>query len=133
MNHLVKNREYHRRMCNRAWRGGASSLEAIMAFTLLGSVLAASTPLLVKHKRLVADQRQYRLALDEVSNQLERLSILPREGLATAVEQIRPSDFAVARLPNVKLSGRAEREDDAQQVQITISWDDEPRPAAAIT
>jgi hypothetical protein len=133
MNHPVKNRECNRRMGIRACRGGATSLEAIMAFTLLGSVLAASTPLLVRHKRLIAGQREYRLALDEVSNQLERLSILPRDGLATAVEQLRPSDFAAAHLPDVKLGGKVDRVDDTQHVQIMISWGGEQRPASAIT
>lgn len=133
MNHLIKSGARTRQMANRAHCHGTSSLEAIMAFTLLGSVLAASTPLIVRHKQLIASQREYRLALDEVSNQMERLSVQPHEGLATAVQRIRPSDFVVARLPHVKLSAKVGRADNAQHVQLTITWGDEQQPARAIT
>jgi len=72
---------------------GTSALEVIVAFTLLSSVLAFSTPLVVRHGRLLTSQRDYRLALDELSNELERLTALSNEQLPAAVEQLTPSDF----------------------------------------
>jgi len=133
MNHLIESGARNRPMANRTHCHGTSSLEAIMAFTLLGSVLAASTPLIIRHKQIVASQREYRLALDEASNQLERLSVLPHEGRATAVERMRPSDFAAAHLSHVKVRGKIDRANNAQHVQLTITWGNEQRPAHAIT
>jgi len=66
---------WNRSICGR--RAGATSLEAMMGLTLLSAVLTFATPLIVRHGRLVTAQRNYRLALDEVSNQLERLRVLP--------------------------------------------------------
>jgi hypothetical protein len=111
---------------------GTSSLEVIVAFTLLSSVLAVSTPLIVRHQRLVTTQREYRFALDEVNNQLDRLSILPHDELPAAVERLTPSEFAVAHLANAKLHGQIQAADLGQRVTISISWGDEQRQAAPI-
>ena len=112
---------------------GTSSLEVIMAFTLLSSALAFSTPLIVRHKRLVQSQREYRLALDEASNQLDRLSIVPAEELSEAIPRLRPSEFVAARLPGVKLRGEVRPLDIGRRVQISISWGDEQHSAFLVT
>jgi hypothetical protein len=104
-----------------------------MAFTLLTSVLAFSTPLIVRHQRLVTAQREYRLALDEATNQLDRLSILPREELSAAVGRLQLSDFVAERLPGAKLHGELQAADIGQCVTVSISWGDEHRTAAPIT
>ena len=69
----------HRR---RPARRGTSALEVLVSFILLGGVLAISTPLVVTHGRLLKAQRNYRMALDELSNQLDRLSALPSAELS---------------------------------------------------
>ncbi len=109
-------------------RGGASSLECVMAFTLLSSVLAFAAPLLVKHRRLVNSQREYRLALDEVSNQLERLTSLPGGEVEQAVEQLQLSEFAAARLPEAKLQRELRPADKGRQVTLSLTWE---QPTAA--
>jgi len=114
-------------------RAGTSSLEVIMAFTLLGSVLAFSTPLVVRHKRLIASQRDYRLALDEVSNQLQRLSAVSPQNLATVIESLQPSDFISTRLSGARVHGELQTSDMGQRVQVSISWGDEQRLAAPVT
>ena len=77
-------------------RLGASSLEVVVAFTLLTSVLALAAPLIVAHNRLLIAQRHYRVALAEISNQLERLSLLSATELPAAVEKLTPSDLHMA-------------------------------------
>jgi hypothetical protein len=105
----------------------------MVAFTLLSSVLACSTPLIVRHQRLVTGQREYRLALDEATNQLDRLSILKQDELAAAIERLEPSDFLVAHLSGAKLHGQIQAADLGQRVTISISWGDEQRQAPPIT
>ena len=51
-------------------------MEMLVAFTLLTSVLALSAPLVVRHGRVLVTARHYRLALEELSNQMERLTAL---------------------------------------------------------
>jgi hypothetical protein len=116
-----------------AGRAGTSSLEVIVAFTLLSSVLAFSTPLIVRHQRLITAQREYRLALDEATNQLDRLSILPRDELSAAVERLQPSEFLAERLSGAKLHGELQAADAGQCVTVSISWGDEQRTAAPVS
>ena len=112
---------------------GTSALEVIVAFTLLSSVLAFSTPLVVRHGRLLTAQRDYRLALDELSNQLERLSAFPSAELPAAMEQLAPSEFAAARLHGAELKGELGPADIGQRLTLRLSWDEPQRRAAPVT
>jgi hypothetical protein len=112
---------------------GMSALEVIVAFTLLSSVLAFATPLVVRHGRLLTAQRDYRLALDELSNQLERLSALPAAELPAAVAQLAPSEFAAARLHGAELKGELSPADVGQRLTLRLSWDEPQRRAAPVT
>ena len=105
------------------YRRGSNSLEAIVSFTLLSSVLTFATPLVVKHSRLLVAQRDYRLALDEVSNHLERLSILPADELASALAQLKPSELVAAKLPGVELRGELDSADIGRRLTLRLSWD----------
>ena len=80
-----------------AWsRRAVTSFEVLVAFTLLTSVLGMSVPLVVRHGRLLISARQHRLAVEELSNQLERLTTLPPGELAAAVTGLKVSEFTAA-------------------------------------
>jgi hypothetical protein len=119
----------HLRGCNRR---GTSSLEVLVALTLIGSVLALSAPLIVAHGRLLKAQRNYRLALDELSNQLERVSALPAADLPPAIEKLAPSPLAALRLPGATLRGQLADSEFGQRLTIEISWDEPNRLAAPL-
>jgi hypothetical protein len=114
-------------------RTGASSLELLIAFTLLASVIAFATPLAVKHNRLLTAQRNYRVALDELSNQVDRLMLLSDAELREAVTMIRPSEFASQRMPGVKIQGQLEPIDVGQRLTLSLSWDDQPSSVPPIS
>ena len=61
---------------HRRSRLGTTMVEVIVALTLLTTTLSVAAPLVVRHGWLLASQRHYRMALDEVSNQMERLSTM---------------------------------------------------------
>src|ERR671919_757535 len=85
-------------------RCAASMLEVTVALTLLVSVLSLSVSLIFRHARLLTDQRHYRQALDELSNQMDRVTALPADDAPQALTQLSPSQFTAARLAAVKLS-----------------------------
>src|SRR5882724_7546940 len=87
-------------------RTGTSSIEVLVAFTLLSTALSLSLPLVVRHGRLLESCRHYRLALDELSNQLDRLTALPEADAQVALKQLKPSQFIAAKLPGAELSGQ---------------------------
>src|SRR5262245_36880978 len=107
---------------------GSSSLEAIVSFTLLSAALTFATPLVVQHSRLLTGQRDYRLALDEVSNQIERLSILPTDELSGALSQLKPSELIAAKLPGAELRGQLDDSDFGQRLTLRLSWQAQGSP-----
>ena len=93
-----------------------------MALTLFMTALMVTTPLIARHGRLLIDQRRYRIALDAVSNQLDRLSALPAEELARAVEQLKVDEWTSARLPCAELHGHVAPADIGQRVTLELSY-----------
>lgn len=116
----------------RSQRSGLSSLEVIVSLTLLTSVLALSTPLIVAHGRLLKAQRNYRLALDELSNQFDRMSALPAADLPRAMDEIAPSALASERLPGAVLRGQLAETDLGRRLTLEIWWDEPNRQAAPV-
>ena len=112
---------------------GATSLEVMVAFTLLTSVLSFSVPLIVRHGRLLTCHNHYRLALDELSNHLDRLTALPEAERAEALENLAPSPFAAARLPGVELRYELEPLDIGQRLILFVTWDEPQRRRAPVT
>jgi hypothetical protein len=113
-------------------RRALSSLEVLVAFTLLTSVLGVSTALIVKHGRLLTSQRDYRIALDELSSQLDRLTALPQGERAKALENLVPSSFAVTKLPGATLTGEITDADVGQRISLRLHWDEPQRTKAPV-
>src|SRR5690349_8609242 len=95
---------YRARYSARRHRRAASALEVIVALTLLITVLSMSVSLIVRHGRLLVSQRHYRQALDELSNQMDRVTALPADDVPQTLKQLSPSPFAAARLSAAKLT-----------------------------
>jgi len=112
---------------------GTSSIEILMSFTLLSTVLVVSTPLIVKQGRILKEQRDYRLAIDELSNQIERLAVLSDADLPAAIENLTPSEFSASRLPEAKLSVELEKIDIGSRVTLRLSWDQPQRREAPVS
>lgn len=99
-------------------------LDLLVAFTLLVASMSISTQLVVRHAQLLKSQRNYRLALDELTNQLDRLTALSPSELTRAIEAIAPSEFVVGRLPNARLSGKLAEIAGGSRVSLDITWDE---------
>lgn len=113
-------------------RLGLSSLEVLVAFTLLTSVISVSTVLAVKHGRILASQRDYRFALDELSSQLDRLTAMPPEERTKALENLAPSSFTASKLPGATLSGEITEADVGHRISLRMYWDEPQRLKAPL-
>lgn len=118
-----------RRRC----RSGTSSLDLLVSFTLLVTVISVSSPLIVRHGRLLKSHRDYRIALDELSNQLDRITALPADDLPNAIRQISPSTFLTERLPGAKLAGDLQPTEFGPRVTLTLSWNEPDRTSAPVS
>jgi Tfp pilus assembly protein PilV len=109
----------HRRQAH----AGTTTLEVIVAFTLLVSVLGISAGLIVRQARLLTSQRDYRLALDELSNQLERLTALPEQQLTDdALDSLEVSQFTRERLYQAELSGESVAAEPGVRITLSLRW-----------
>jgi hypothetical protein len=114
-------------------RRALSSLEVLVSLTLLLSVLSCSMVLIARHGRLLVAQRHYRIALDELSNQLDRITALPAADVPEAVKKVSVSHFAAERLPGAKLSGELKPADVGQRVNLRLVWKEHAEQAASLT
>ncbi len=114
-------------------RGAVISVEVLVAFTLLTTLMAVAVPLVVRHGRLLVAARHYRLAVDELSNQLERLTSLPVDQVAAELGNLTPTDFTASHLPGAELNGQWQPADVGGRVVLHIVWDDRPRRAAPLS
>jgi hypothetical protein len=102
------------------------SIEMLVAFTLLTTALSLSLPLIIRHGRLLESCRHYRLALDEISNQLDRLTALPTTDASSALAKLAPSKLIADKLPGAKLSGVLQPADLGERLTLHLSWLETP-------
>ena len=114
-------------------RGATSVLEVIVALTLLLSVLSLSVSLILRHGHLLTAQRHYRQALDELSNQMDRVTALPEDEVPQALKQLSLSPFAVARLSAAKLSADLKPGDMGQRITMRLTWNESHEQIVSMT
>jgi hypothetical protein len=103
-------------------RRGLNTFEALVALGLLAATISGASVVAVRQLRLLESGRQYRLAVDEVTNQLELLAALPAADRVAAIAACEPSEFAQARLPKPQLTAKTEAVDDGEHLEVTLNW-----------
>jgi hypothetical protein len=96
-------------------------------------VLSLSVSLIVRHGHLLVAQRHYRQALDELSNQLDRLTGQPADDIARIVKQLSVSPFAASRLSAAKLSAELKPADIGQRVTLHMTWNEAHEQSVSMT
>jgi ribosomal protein L11 methylase PrmA len=109
------------------------SVEMLVAFTLLTTALSISLPLVIRHGRLLESCRHYRLALDELSNQLDRITALPATDASSAVAHLSPSKFIADKLSGAKLSGQLQPVDFGERLTLHLSWEETPEHPTTVS
>jgi hypothetical protein len=109
---------------NQAYQGRQATtvLEVMVSLSMLMAALTVSLPLVLHHGRLLIEQRNYRLALDEVSNHLDRLSATGRDELPLALEQLAVSPFTAEKLHDATLTSELRPADVGQRLVVTLNW-----------
>jgi hypothetical protein len=97
-------------------------LEVMVSLSLLMGTLSLSLPLILHHGRLLIEQRNYRLALDELSNHLDRLTATGPDDLSLALRQLAVSPFTAERLHDAKLTSDLKPDDIGQRLILTLTW-----------
>lgn len=113
-------------------RHGSLLLELIASLGVLTTVIAVATPLTVRHGRILTAAREYRIAVEELSNQMERLTALPSDQQRPAIAELVVSDFAAKRLPGAELTAELTPVDVGDRLALNIVWDEPQRREAPV-
>ncbi len=104
-------------------RRGLMMTELIVAATLLITALSLVVTLSFRTGKLWQDSRHYKLAVEELTNQLERLTILDEAELDAALDELAVSEKMQTMLPRPRLSGTKLADENGTRVVLNIQWD----------
>jgi hypothetical protein len=108
-------------------RHGGGMIDMFVAFTLLITAMAVTLPIVVRHGRLLQSQRHYRVALDELTNQLDRLTAIEDGDLSEALDQLEVSEFAAQRLSGAEISGDLQPAETGERITLRLIWNEPGR------
>src|SRR5690606_38771180 len=103
-------------------RAGLTLVELVVAATLTVSGLTMIGTLTVSSGRMWQQTRHEQVALEELSNQLERLLALPPDQRDEAILELAPSQFAAERLPGVTITAQTLASNAGQRLELQINW-----------
>lgn len=104
-------------------RRGLTLTEVVVAATLVVSMIGLVAPLTVRFGRVWQSTRQYRLAFNELANQMELLTSQGVSGCDAALATLKPSTSTAKSLPDARLEGELVRDQDGTRLILSLDWD----------
>ncbi len=101
-------------------RRGTTVADLLVAATLLAAMMTTVMTITLRSGRLRQQTRQHQLALDELSNQLERILSLDATARDDAIRDLKPSEHLVNSLPGCTLAAKVE---DSERIVLSLNWD----------
>jgi hypothetical protein len=115
-----RNLQRRRRMSRRI---AAAMFDLVVAAVLTTTLVGTLTTSAIRSIRLMKDTRDQHLALEELSNQLERLTALEDDDRSVALETLVPSDEVKHSLINAKLEAEVIEDKQGKRLLVTLNWD----------
>ncbi len=104
-------------------RRGTTVADLLVAATLLAAMVTTMMTLTVRSGRLRQETRHQQLALDELSNQLERLLSLDAKDRESEMASLVLPEHILAVLPGGKLDGKSVEDANGTRIELSLSWD----------
>lgn len=103
-------------------RVGVSTIELVVASSMLIVVMTFATTMIYKIQSVVKETRFERIAVNELSNQLERLTVMELDQAVSAIESLAASDDCKSVLTNPELSGAVVEDSLGHRIDLEIGW-----------
>lgn len=97
-------------------------IECMVAAMILVTVISFVASLTFRIGLVWKDTAHHRVAINELSNQLERLTLLSPEEVVAALEELRPTQFASRTLREPELTGQWIEDDWGGRVVLRLNW-----------
>ena len=107
---------------NHCQRRGLVAMEMLVAIVVLCATVTVVTGLLFKCGMIWRDVSQYRVAVHELSAQLEELTLMDANSVTERIGELKPSAVSAERLPDAKLSGLLVKDSLGTRVELSINW-----------
>ena len=104
-------------------RRGLSITEVVVAATLVVSMIGIVVPVTVRIGRVWQSTRQYRLACNELSNQMELLTSISETQCEAELSHLKTSDMLAEALPGACLQGELVRDHDGTRLVLSLDWE----------
>ena len=104
-------------------RRGVSITEVLIAATLVVSTIGLFAPMSVRIGRVWQSTRQYRLAFNELANQMELLTSLGVARCEAALPSLKLSSQIADALPDSQLNGELVSDEDGTRLILSLNWD----------
>ena len=103
-------------------RRGFATMEVLVSVVIICATATVVTSLLFKCGMVWRDVSQYRVAVHELSAQLEELTLMEADSVAERIEQLKPSAICSQRLPNAQLTGALVEDNLGVRIELSINW-----------
>ena len=97
-------------------------MEVLVSVVIICATATVVTSLLFKCGMVWRDVSQYRVAVHELSAQLEELTLMEADSVAERIEQLKPSAICSQRLPNAQLTGALVEDNLGVRIELSINW-----------
>lgn len=118
---MMKHLAYHRSV-RKGQRGGLTITELLVAATLLITIISVFGSLTVRWRRLHQQSRHYQIAVNELSDQLDRLLVQDVASREAAIASLAPSEWVAEILPAPRLAGQVVDDADGPRIVLSLSW-----------
>jgi hypothetical protein len=107
-------------------RTGIFNLEFLVSFSIIATVMMFATSMTLNINRLWKDIRLQRLAVCELSNQLEVLTKFDGRALQQRIDAIEPSEFCQQGLHEPRITATVVNDDLGQRIDLELTWKHRP-------
>lgn len=104
-------------------RRGLTQVEVLVASTLLFVTIGLMSSLGYRLQRIASDAKHYQMGVHELANQLDRLTAIPRDELAGALEGLRVSELAAEGLTGAELQSHLVEDEWGTRLVLSLQWE----------
>ena len=110
------------RLGRRCHRSGTTMIELVVSAMLLVTVMTFVTTLAFRVGLIWKDTGHHRLAMNELSNQLEVLTSLNPDQIPDALKEVQPSPMVIGTLDQPELSGDWLDDELGRRIVLRLNW-----------
>ena len=103
-------------------RPGFTLMELLISAIIMSVIMSLVTSLCFRASMVWKDISHHRVAMSELSNQLEQLTQLNSKDVQLQLEQLQPSSTAGQTLSEPRLSGELVESELGKQLNLKLTW-----------